>query len=353
MLSLLLTFPSGVANDCPRNEEVMFLMNLAKLPITIADADKNFEKWKKKFETCSAPTSLCIHNAEILPTTHTFPSEKHWIRRDKTGKQVLDNSGDPVYESVLPYHRIFFESRAIVSDGKRAASGDHLIAEPRRKMPRVRELGLNWFVFCSHGIHNPRFAGEPEHHIRPFGVFVSKKAEDRDFPYAHASRRDIDEKNAEVSVSKTEDALEFIMTPQKARYLLPMEIASDARFNNDFFAYWGDQELWLDDGKRACHWQWKYEFRFYASVPMDEIEAVLWPNELEFDEVLDCAVPWAQEELSEFVRDYPKIAIITYPMDYEDPGGCFWSASYKVASFYCAKERFPISWLEVIEYAGV
>jgi hypothetical protein len=312
--------------------------------------DENYEYWQRKFQ---APAEMevddCCKKACLnLPTTHTFPAYKSWEVLDEKGKQVSDSEGNVQLDFTYPYKDILFQDRAIVSDGRRESRSKFRPNEPKRKMSRARSIKLNWFVSCYHGIHDPYYAGYPKRpRALPFGVFVSKDMEK--FPHCNASLRDIDLSNPEVTVgTDPKDIYRYFLRAKDARELLPLEIASDKKFNNKFFEYWGKDTHWNDPHKWKNQWQWKYEFHFFLKIPVTKVEAILWPDFAVFNSVTGLKESWAIEELSEFRAIYPDIKVIAYPWDVDKAGKSFWCASYKVAKCYYRNGRWPDSWMEAL-----
>ena len=318
-------------------------MNLSDFSLSLEQCKISFNYWKKFFSYEDEIPDEIVNCARILPTTHTFPSVRVWKIPENNNNETLSANNWFRY----PYKDIFFEDNALMSDGLRKQQGKLNPFEQRRDMSRARELKLNWFVFTLMGFHDPYYGGLSNKgwQAKPFGVFISTTKEG--FPESHISRRDIDEMNPEVKVDKLSDAFNYCMTPEQGRNLLPHEIMSDSRFEGDFFEYWGKPEQWDDETKRHCHWQWKYEMRFFRTIPMNYIEAVLWPTYNIMSTAKKTLELNGIEEIQKFKKLYPKINVIDYPWVQDDNGKGLVNASCLTASFYAEKKRFPESWIEV------
>lgn len=330
----------GVVDDIDLEE-----MDSLRFPLDGEMCNASFEHWLKYICSGAIPSKHCIAAANSLLSTHTFSSVKVWKGQpDNNNITPLGNEIE-VYKFSYPYKEIFFKDFALLSDGVRESLKKSHKDEPKRKMSRARSIGLNWFVFCSLGIHDPYYAGDLKRDIKPFGAFIGTSIEI--FPDCHGSRRDIDEENPEVIAKDSDELFRYFMSPQQARELLPKEIANDPRFNNDFFEYWGNDKQWGNSELLKSHWQWKYELHFFKQVPLANIEVILWPSYCEVNTVLRAKEMWGIDDLVRFRDANPQIKIIDYPWDPDFNGGCFWNASYEVAKFFCKNKRFPDSWIEI------
>jgi hypothetical protein len=274
------------------------------------DEDKlreNFRHWVAQWPGTSGLSAGSVTEC-LLPTAHTFG-----FYRELSGDRRL------IYEDIL------LTDKALVCDKSRKRN--------KKLLPeRVRRLKLHHFVFSYFGIHDSYYTRGGELAIPGFGVFIKTKLEN--FPVCNATRRDVNSPEVKRPLAR-----EFLL-PGDAKALAFLQAENDDRHGGDFWHYWGDPGLFFDDHYSNSHWEWKIELHFRDRVPVEDFAAILWPFELR-------AVRAGRLErrmLGEyevFQSLFPECKVIPY--NWEEPGqnSSLLVASYAVARYYLANNKFP------------
>jgi len=234
-----------------------------------------------------------------MPTAHSFGFEQ----------QVLSKGSPSFHYSIYPYQKILLQDKALLSDSIRAKKNRDFRV---RKMTKARNYGLHEYIFChlgSHEYYYSQYAGSP---VPAFGVFLSSNLDATN--QANATLYDLESRL--VGNLPPED---ITLDVKDARMYTAHEIAQYC--NNDFFTYWICQNYVQKEYCDTNTWEHKREFHYYEEVGADNIMAVIWPVELEFDTDLSSFVPRQNiaAEIIQFQRHHKNIPVYQY--EWNEPEG--------------------------------
>ena len=282
------------------------------------NAEQNFLYWSK-FLCCQPDQSNPSDPPLIVPLAHTFPARKVWHSGEK----------DLCYE-------ILESGTGLVSDHHRDINGHYLPDEPRPKMARARTLQLNKFVFAYLGVHDPVYARNYSDGLftQSFGLFLKRSIES--FPYCNATRRDLASVESSFLVNPNADFL----FAEHGRRLCRCEIVKTAKHKGDFWQYWGAGEFWKP-AYISDHWKWKYEFHFLDRVPVDDFEAILWPEVSAGMKSGGTGFSALHDRAKAFQQHYPQCKIVFYEWNDRAPIMSFVNASTAVTKFRLARGDYP------------
>ena len=212
------------------------------------------------------------------------------------------------------------------------------------KLKEVAEMGLQFFVFTYHGIHQPYYAHDPMWTLppRPVGLFIATDIENHGPPMANATYRDL----AALRENEDRELLAWFLAPEGARRACKCE--STYRYSGDFWAYWG-MPLGLSESERHDFvdrkWREFYEFHFVDRVPVSACRAALVPAYTKFaDGTRQVSSIVADDEMLAFVRKKaPDLKVLYYPYSNADPDTAFLECSFRVARWRSEHGTFPDS----------
>ena len=278
----------------------------------------NFSYWVSKLGK-SPPVVEAWDFVLHVPVTHTFGAWRKW--------------GQNGEKEEFPYKNILFRDNRLISDHHRYGEFFKNSGSIRRKMTRARKSKLNRFVFAYHGIHDPYYARSNEIDVAAFGVFIKTHIER--FPRCHATRRDLDSREAESPPNR-----EFLL-PDDARLLIKYQVTYDKRHRGDFWHYWGSENYFRNSNYANTHWHWKAEFHFFKEVPLKAIDAILWPFEI-----------WGRQRQfliggnrlkQDFESRHPSCKVIPYHWSNLEPTFSLIRASFAVARYLSDFGKYPES----------
>jgi hypothetical protein len=277
---------------------------------------ENFKYWVAQLSEASSLSEGPIPEC-ALPTAHTFGFYREFFGTKRN-----------IYEDIL------LIDKALLSDKYRKQNKKLLPREYRARvrMTRARRVKLHHFVFSYFGIHDPYYTRGGEYAIPGFGVFIKTNIEA--FPNCNATRRDISSPEVKPPFIR-----EFLL-PSDAKLLAYLQALNDARHSNDFWHYWGKPQYFSNPGYATRHWEWNIELHFRDKVPVSDFAAILWPFELQ-------AVGAGRLErrmlgdYETFQSIFPNCKVIPYNWKQYGQSSSLIIASYSVARFYLANNRFP------------
>lgn len=205
-------------------------------------------------------------------------------------------------------------------------------------------FGLNEYVFAYLGSHESYYAGKKDENIPAFGVFISKKIEEKNT--SNASRRDLASPEILESIKDLswEEEKEHIKTeffvPEDARIFIAYEISQ--KYNGDIWDYWGNLEyVKVRDNYLNKMWERKAEIHFFEKVQIDDIKGIIWPVKKYRINGGGSDSSYHIEQIMDFAEKYPRIKIYQYDWTPKYGHKAFLNASYHISKHFFDNGEYP------------
>jgi hypothetical protein len=202
-------------------------------------------------------------------------------------------------------------------------------------MAEARAVNLDHFVFGYLGVHDPYYAKQTGRvfAIKAFGIFLGVDLDV--FPTCNATRRDL-------AACPGQPEREFLL-PRDGRLYSHYQVLNDPVHGGDFWHYWGAYSHWRNPSYQTEHWKWKVEFHYRNMVPINQVEAILWPIEFVATKVgragharVDSE---SKAEIRDFRKKFPNVFVIPY--NWDSAYHSFVQASHAIVVYVLKHHTYP------------